>query len=91
MLAVRDAGGVWSWPGPTVVAKDFTERGVRYEVRYFIREFERRDLIAGDVQERIWYALGRIGVQVPAPLRTCLLYTSPSPRDRTSSRMPSAA
>ena len=23
--------------------------------------------------------------------RTCLLYTSPSPRDRTTSRMPSAA
>ena len=25
------------------------------------------------------------------PLRTCLLYTSPSPRDRTRSRMPSSA
>ena len=24
-------------------------------------------------------------------LRTCLLYTSPSPRDRTRSRMPSSA
>ena len=27
----------------------------------------------------------------PAPRRTCLLYTSPSPRDRTRSRMPSSA
>ena len=26
-----------------------------------------------------------------APLSTCLLYTSPSPRDRTRSRMPSSA
>ena len=25
------------------------------------------------------------------PMRTCLLYTSPSPRDSTSSRMPSSA
>ena len=25
------------------------------------------------------------------PLNTCLLYTSPSPRDRTRSRMPSSA
>ena len=25
------------------------------------------------------------------PLRTCLLYTSPSPRDRQKSRMPSSA
>ena len=27
----------------------------------------------------------------PAELGTCLLYTSPSPRDRTRSRMPSSA
>ena len=26
-----------------------------------------------------------------APIKTCLLYTSPSPRDRTRSRMPSSA
>ena len=29
--------------------------------------------------------------QVAAGLRTCLLYTSPSPRDRQKSRMPSSA
>ena len=27
----------------------------------------------------------------PVQIRTCLLYTSPSPRDRTRSRMPSSA
>ena len=30
-------------------------------------------------------------VQVPEPADFCLLYTSPSPRDRTRSRMPSSA
>ena len=36
--------------------------------------------------------LGRYGVQFVAPNgNTCLLYTSPSPRDRTRSRMPSSA
>ena len=29
--------------------------------------------------------------QVLYPMGTCLLYTSPSPRDRTRSRMPSSA
>ena len=29
--------------------------------------------------------------QVKAELKDCLLYTSPSPRDRTRSRMPSSA
>ena len=30
-------------------------------------------------------------LSTPALLKTCLLYTSPSPRDRTRSRMPSSA
>ena len=31
------------------------------------------------------------GVYIEAPGASCLLYTSPSPRDRTRSRMPSSA
>ena len=31
------------------------------------------------------------GSGVPVQVRPCLLYTSPSPRDRTRSRMPSSA
>ena len=39
------------------------------------------------------YARNRIGVPVRAQLylKGCLLYTSPSPRDRQKSRMPSSA
>ena len=33
--------------------------------------------------------MGRLAM--PDPSRTCLLYTSPSPRDRQKSRMPSSA
>ena len=31
------------------------------------------------------------GLNPPADYKNCLLYTSPSPRDRTRSRMPSSA
>ena len=31
------------------------------------------------------------GLTVMVPVESCLLYTSPSPRDRTRSRMPSSA
>ena len=34
---------------------------------------------------------GQIGESVRFKLRYCLLYTSPSPRDRQKSRMPSSA
>ena len=33
----------------------------------------------------------RYGMFTITPLESCLLYTSPSPRDRTRSRMPSSA
>ena len=32
-----------------------------------------------------------LGIIIPANSQICLLYTSPSPRDRTRSRMPSSA
>ena len=32
-----------------------------------------------------------VGVESEAMIKDCLLYTSPSPRDRTRSRMPSSA
>ena len=42
----------------------------------------------------VWKTLGSEGppiVNVNGPRYGCLLYTSPSPRDRTRSRMPSSA
>ena len=47
-----------------------------------------------DLHEAIPVALGvatAIVAAVQIGLRTCLLYTSPSPRDRQKSRMPSSA
>ena len=41
-----------------------------------------------NVSPRMRDALDRAGIAVPTG---CLLYTSPSPRDRTRSRMPSSA
>ena len=43
-------------------------------------------LFYGDKQ-----ALFDVSMNIPKQRVTCLLYTSPSPRDRTRSRMPSSA
>src|SRR5665811_2529190 len=39
----------------------------------------------------IWLTYGYAHLSIGAPFNACLLYTSPSPRDRTRSRMPSSA
>ena len=44
-----------------------------------------------DIATRRWHGGDADGKPVPAASLFCLLYTSPSPRDRTRSRMPSSA
>ena len=44
-----------------------------------------------EVMETYLFGLISIGIVLLTLLLTCLLYTSPSPRDRTRSRMPSSA
>ena len=46
--------------------------------------------LTGDLTDEQRAGLVRIADRCPVHL-TCLLYTSPSPRDRTRSRMPSSA
>ena len=42
-------------------------------------------------REEILELLSDLRLKLPDDIKHCLLYTSPSPRDRTRSRMPSSA
>ena len=46
---------------------------------------------AGGTTRGIGRARTRVGAELRRPVQGCLLYTSPSPRDRTRSRLPSSA
>ena len=48
-------------------------------------------LEAAPLVRRLAFHAYKQGCGIVTPLYTCLLYTSPSPRDRTRSRMPSSA
>jgi len=86
--------------------KEFTYRGKTLneltklsdkEFAKLIPAKERRTLTRGytDIQKRFIKKLdmgkNNIKTQTRDVVITCLLYTSPSPRDRTRSRMPSSA
>ena len=43
-----------------------------------------------EFDQKLYSKFGSLGV-LGQTIKTCLLYTSPSPRDRTRSRMPSSA
>src|SRR5262249_27443316 len=45
---------------------------VVYAIRYWIADFENDAPIDGEVRTRIWYAVGRSGLEIPFPTRTIL-------------------
>ena len=66
--------------------------GLRDENKGFIRDLVdklslEKLLEASDLKDK----LAQAGLRGQKPIYTCLLYTSPSPRDRQKSRMPSSA
>ena len=58
------------------------------EIQWRSRELAFKQLLLGGAQDPVLYATIN---PVDLPSLSCLLYTSPSPRDRTRSRMPSSA
>ena len=85
-----------------VGGKEITQRLARAQGRVLmqaetLRLIMQREVAKGDVLEVARLAgimaAKRTGELIPLchPLGLCLLYTSPSPRDRTRSRMPSSA
>lgn len=69
----RDVPGVAEHPAAFAVVTGFSERGVEYDLRYFIGDFSQREIIAGAIRERFWYALDREAVSFPVPRRAVSL------------------
>lgn len=56
---------------------EFGESAVRYEIKYFTREYARRDTIDADIRKAVWYALRRNGMTIPYPIRSVSRYQPP--------------
>lgn len=87
LAALEDAPLVLKEPAPTVVSNDFKDSGIEYWVRFFINDFDRRDLADGGVRDRLWYAFQRAGMRVPFPQRQVEMHhVSDESRARDSER-----
>jgi small-conductance mechanosensitive channel/CRP-like cAMP-binding protein len=68
LAALQHIEGVMSSPEPSIVTEEFTDRGVRYWIRYFTSNFAQRETIDGQLRDRIWYALRRAGIPIAVPV-----------------------
>ena len=55
----------------------FGDSSVVYEIKYFTREYSRRDSIDADIRKAVWYALRRNGFSIPFPIRSYQPYKPP--------------
>jgi len=79
LAAVRGSFGVLDEPAPSVVTNAFTERGVEHWVRLFTTEFDKRDRVDGKARDRIWYALARVGIDIPVATHAVRMTPLPPP------------
>ncbi len=77
--AIRGSFGVLDHPTPSVVTNDFKDRGVEYWVRFFTKDFDKRDRVDGMARDRIWYALARHGIHIPVSTHEVRVTQLPSP------------
>jgi small-conductance mechanosensitive channel/CRP-like cAMP-binding protein len=74
LTALVDIPGVLAEPKPSVLTLGFDDRGVQYAVRFYLEDFANRGRIESAVRDRVWYALGRQGIDIPVPPRTVRLH-----------------
>lgn len=59
----------------------FGDSACTYEIKYFTREYHKRDQIDADVKKAVWYALRRNGIVIPVPIRSFQAYQPPQRDD----------
>lgn len=78
--AIRGSFGVLDHPAPSVVTNDFKDRGIEYWVRFFTKDFDKRDRVDGMARDRIWYAFSRNGIEMPVATHAVRLTQMPPPQ-----------
>jgi small-conductance mechanosensitive channel/CRP-like cAMP-binding protein len=66
---IRGVPGVLIEPEPHLIVVGFGDAGIDYSVRYFVDDYAQRERISGAVRQRIVYAVGRAGIEIPFPHR----------------------
>jgi len=56
----------------------FTDSGVTYEVKYFTRDYSRRERIDADIRKAVWYTFQRNAISFATPIHSYQQYTPPA-------------
>lgn len=56
-------------PPPLVLVKKFDDFSVNYEVRFWLKDYAKKDTIKSEIRRKTWYEFKRKDIQIPFPIR----------------------
>ncbi len=66
--AARDVPAILENPAPQVYILSYDDFGISYVLKFWIKDFERKHPIMGEVGRLIWYKFKRHNIEIPFPL-----------------------
>ncbi len=66
-------------PPPRVVASNFLDSSIEYDLKYFLDEYSSHMITRGSVLSKIWYAVSREGYSIPFPHREVIAKSPDKP------------
>jgi len=71
--AAREVAEVLPKPAPEAIVTAFEDYGINYQLRFWTKQYHRRQWIDGQVCRHIWYKFKRRGIEIPFPMSDKLL------------------
>jgi small-conductance mechanosensitive channel/CRP-like cAMP-binding protein len=73
-------------PPPRCRTWQYDESSLRYQIRYFVSDYAQSDNAKDEIYSRLWYRLGREGIEIPFPQRTLHLRSEEGGHDVSAAR-----
>ncbi len=78
---LREVPHVLQEPAPMCRTWGYEEWCIRYQVRYFVADYQMADTVREEFFTRLWYRLRRDGIELPHPQRTVNVRNEPPKPD----------
>jgi len=65
--------GILHDPPPEVLLRTYDDFSIGYDLRFWIEDYRKRDIIQDAVRSRVWYYFRRHGIEIPFPIRDVTL------------------
>lgn len=67
--ALRATPGILTDPPPRVYLAGYGDSAVNYNVKFFVNDFQRTEIIDSDLLDLFWYHFRRANISIPFPIR----------------------